>query len=183
MNEDEQKLYDLAPLMRDTILAWEASVNATTREATENLYIKAAHLRKQVVNALKDIPGGGGTAEESGITLPSAAAGEPMKGRLHFDIARSELGIPVKGQDGLPCDKSGITDGIIDGFAQPLPNLDHIINRRVPPPLVGWTEVKEMSYEVSSDSDVLITTTDDDLGDVPLGKACSLDGDSCESCQ
>ena len=101
MNDAEQKLRDLAPLMRDTILAWEASINAMTREETEDLYIKAAHLRKQVVDALKNIPGGGGTVEESGITLLSAAAGD----------------------------------------------------------------------------------FDDDLDDVPLGSACSLDGDSCESCQ
>jgi len=127
--------------------------------------------------------GGGGTVEESGITLPSAAAGESVKGKLHFDIARSELGIPIKGQDGLPCNKSGITDGIIDGFAQPLPNLDHIINRRVPPPLVGWTEVKEMSYEVSGDSDVLAITADDDLDDVPLGAACNIENPECDSCQ
>jgi len=102
MSADEQKLYDLAPLMRDTILAWEASVNATTREETERLYIKAAYMRKRVMDSLEDFPGGGGAVEKPRITpLPSAA---------------------------------GIPD-------------------------------------------------DDDLGGVPLGKACSLDGDSCESCQ
>ena len=119
------------------------------------------------------------------MTLPSATAGESMKGKLRFDIARSELGIPIKGQDGLPCDKGGITDGIINGFAQPLPNLDHLIDRRVPPPLVAavaWKELKEMSYEVSSDSDVLAITADDDLDDVPLGQACSLENPDCESC-
>ena len=99
MSNDEQKLHDLAPLMRDTILAWDTSINATTREETEELYIKAAHLRKRVVDALKDIPGGGGTVEESGITLPSAAG-----------------------------------------------------------------------------------DFDDDLDDVPLGKACSLENPDCESC-
>lgn len=119
--------------------------------------------------------GGGGTVEESGMTLPSAAAGESMKDKLRFDIGRSELGIPVKGQDGLPCDKSGITDGIIDGFAQPLPNLDHLIDRRVPPPLIPWEDLKAMLGNTPS--------IDDDLDDVPLGNACSLNGDCCESCE
>lgn len=177
MSNDEQKLYDLAPLMRYTIMVWEESINAMTREETEELYIKAAHLRKRVVAALKDIPGGGGTVEESGITLPSAAAEESVKGKLHFDIARSELGIPIKGQDGLPCDKSGITDGIIDGFAQPLPNLDHIINRRVPPPFVT---AEQMGAFLASA--VSAPSTDDDLDNVPLGKACSLENPDCESC-
>ena len=134
-------------------------------------------------------PGGGGTVEESGITLPSAAAGESVKGKLHFDIARSELGIPIKGQNGLPCDKSGITDGIIDGFAQPLPNLDHL-NRIVPPPFIPWEKLKTMLDDIKikgdvagNETEIILTTMDCDLDDVPLGKACSLDGDSCESCQ
>jgi hypothetical protein len=101
MSDAERNLRDLAPLMRDTILAWEASINAMTREETEDLYIKAAHLRKQVVGALKNILGGGGTVEESGMTPLSAAAG---------------------------------------GF-------------------------------------------DDDLDDVPLGSACSIDNPECDSCQ
>lgn len=102
MNADEQRLYDLAPLMRDTILAWEASINATTSEETEDLYVKAAHMRKRVLAALEDLPGGGGAVEKPRITpLPSAA---------------------------------GIPD-------------------------------------------------DDDLDDVPLGKACSIDNPDCESCQ
>jgi hypothetical protein len=75
MNDAEQKLRDLAPLMRYTIMVWEESINATTREETEEPYIKAAHLRKQVVGALKNIPGGGGAVEESGMTPLSAAAG------------------------------------------------------------------------------------------------------------
>jgi hypothetical protein len=29
----------------------------------------------------------------------------------------------------------------------------------------------------------LMPSIDDDLGDVPLGKACSLDDPGCESCQ
>jgi hypothetical protein len=135
--------------------------------------------------------GGGGTVEESGMTLPSAAAGGSVKGSLHFDIARSELGIPIKGQDGSPCDKSGITDGIIDGFAQPLPNLDHIINRTVPPPPVGWQEINVFLDNMTVSGDTagseteitLMPSIDDDLGDVPLGKACSLDDPGCESCQ
>jgi len=134
--------------------------------------------------------GGGGTVEESGITLPSAAAGESVKGNLHFDIARSELGIPIKGQDGLPCNKSEITDGIIEGFAQPLPNLDHIINRRVPPPLVGWQEMKVFLDNLTVSGDTagseteiaLMPSIDDDLDDVPLGKACSIENPDCESC-
>jgi hypothetical protein len=130
--------------------------------------------------------GGGEPVEESGITLPSAAAEEPVKDRTHISMGMQKFSIPIKGQDGLPCNKSGITNGIMDGFAQPLPNLDHIIDRRVPPPLVAavaWKEVREMSYEVSGDSDLLAITADDDLDDVPLGQACNLDGDSCESCQ
>ncbi len=125
------------------------------------------------------------------MTLPSAAAGGSVKGSLHFDIARSELGIPIKGQDGSPCDKSGITDGIIDGFAQPLPNLDHIINRTVPPPPVGWQEINVFLDNMTVSGDTagseteitLMPSIDDDLGDVPLGKACSLDDPGCESCQ
>lgn len=98
----ERQLNELAPLMRDTILAWEASINATTREVTEDLYIKAVHMRNQVLDVLEGFPGGGGAVEKPRITpLPSAA------------------GIPE----------------------------------------------------------------DDDLDDAPLGKACSLDGDNCESCQ
>ena len=98
----DDKLRDLAPLMRDTLLAWEASIDATTREETERLYIKAALMRKQVLAALENFPGGGGAVEKPRITpLPSAAG----------------------------------------------------------------------------------SSIDDDLDDVPLGKACSLDGDSCESCQ
>jgi hypothetical protein len=191
MSDAERNLRDLAPLMRDTILAWEASINAMTREETEDLYIKAAHLRKQVVGALKNILGGGGTVEEAGITPPSAAAEESAKGKLHFDIARSELGIPIKGQDGLPCDKSGITDGIIAGFAQPLPNLDHIINRTVPPPPIGWQEVKVFLDGLTVPGDAagseteitLMPSIDDDLDDVPLGSACSIDNPECDSCQ
>ena len=184
MNDAEQKLHDLAPLMRDTILAWEASINAMTREETEDLYIKAAHLRKQVVGALKNIPGGGGTVEESGITLPSAAAEDTLidefneRMRLGFDIGKARPDNPIKGQDGLPCDKSGITDGIIDGFAQPLPNLDHLINRRVPPPFMTAEQMGAFLANA-----VPAPSIDDDLDDVRLGKACSLDGDSCESCQ
>lgn len=184
MNDAEQKLCDIAPLMRDTILAWEASINAMTREETEDLYIKAAHLRKQVVGALKNIPGGGGTVEESGITLPSAAAEDTLidefneRMRLGFDIGKARPDNPIKGQDGLPCDKSGITDGIIDGFAQPLPNLDHIINRRVPPPFMT---AEQMSAFLANA--VPAPSIDDDLDDVQLGNACSLDCDNCESCQ
>jgi hypothetical protein len=102
MNGDEQKLHDLAPLMRDTILAWEASINATTSEETERLYIKAAYMRKRVMDALKDFPGGSGAVEKPRITpLPSAAG----------------------------------------------------------------------------------ASVDDDLDDVPLGKACSIDNPDCDSCQ
>ena len=102
MNGDEQKLHDLAPLMRDTILAWEASIDATTSEETERLYIKAAHMRKRVMDALKDFPGGSGAVEKPRITpLPSAAG----------------------------------------------------------------------------------AFVDDDLDDVPLGKACSIDNPDCDSCQ
>ena len=102
MNGDEQKLHDLAPLMRDTILAWEASINATTREETERLYIKAAKLRNRVMAAIKDFPGGGGAVEKPRITpLPSAAG----------------------------------------------------------------------------------PSVDDDLDDVPLGPACSIDNPDCDSCQ
>jgi hypothetical protein len=134
--------------------------------------------------------GGGGTVEESGMTLPSAAAGESVKGKLHFDIARSELSTPVKGQDGLPYNKSGITDGIIEGFAQPLPNLDHLIDRRVPPPLVGWQEVRVFLDNLTVSGDTagseteitLMSSIDDDFDDVPLGNACSLENPDCESC-
>ena len=102
MNEDEEKLHDLAPLMRDTLLAWEASINATTREETERLYIKAAYMRKRVMDALEDFPGGGGAVEKTRITpLPSAAG----------------------------------------------------------------------------------PSVDDDLDDVPLGPACSIDNPDCDSCQ
>ena len=124
-------------------------------------------------------PGGGETVEES------------VKGSLRFDIARSELGIPIKGQDGLPCNKSGITDGIINGFAQPLPNLDHIINRTVPPPPVGWQEIKVFLDNMTVSGDTaesetkitLMPSIDDDLDDVPLGSACRIDNPECESCQ
>lgn len=102
MNADEQKLHDLAPLMRDTILAWEAAINATTSEETEGLYINAVCMRKQVLDALEDFPGGGGAVEKPRITPLPAAAG---------------------------------------------PSID------------------------------------DDLDDVPLGKACSIDNPDCESCQ
>jgi hypothetical protein len=101
-HEIERGLIDLAPLMRDTILAWEASVNATTREETERLYIKAAYMRKRVMDALEDLLGGSGAVEKPRITpLPSAA------------------GMPI----------------------------------------------------------------DDDLDDVPLGRACSIDNPDCDSCQ
>lgn len=197
----DDKLSDLAPLMRDTLLAWEASINATTREETERLYIKAAHMRKRVLAALKDLPGGGGAVEKPGITPLPAAAGSLTtteacdefneRQKLRFDIGMSKLGVPIKAQDGSPHDKAEIVSGIIDGFAQPLPNLDHLIDRRVPPPLVGWQEIKEFLDNMSIKGDTagsetqiaLVPSIDDDLDDVPLGKACSLDGDSCESCQ
>jgi hypothetical protein len=182
MNGNEQKLHDLAPLMRDTILAWEASVNATTREETERLYIKAAYMRKRVMDALEDLPGGGGAVEKPRITpLPSAA------GDLASDFTRQIIqghdisklpDHPIKGQDGSTHDKGEIVSGIIDGFAQPLPNLDHIINRRIPPPLMSAEQMAAFLANA-----IPATSIDDDLDDVPLGKACSLDGDSCESCQ
>lgn len=190
MNADEQKLYDLAPLMRDTILAWEASVNATTREETERLYIKAAYMRKRVMDALEDLPGGGGAVEKPGITpLPSAAGPSAVaeaideldlneRQKLRFEIGRSMLGVPIKGQDGSPNDKTEIITGIMDGFAQPLPNLDHIINRRVPPPFMFTGPMGELlAYAIPTPS------IDDDLDDVPLGKACSIDNPGCDSCQ
>lgn len=182
MSADEQKLYDLAPLMRDAILAWEASVNATTREETERLYIKAAYMRKRVMDALEGFPGGGGAVEKPGITPLPAVAGDLASDFTRQIIQGHDISKlpdhPIKGQDGSPHDKSEITSGIMDGFAQPLPNLDHIINRRVPPPFVTAEHMGAFLANA-----VPVASIDDDLDDVPLGKACSLDGDSCESCQ
>ena len=183
----DDKLRDLAPLMRDTILAWEASINATTREETERLYIKAALMRKQVLAALEDLPGGGGAVEKPRITPLPAAAG-PLttaeacdefneRQKLRFDIGMSKLGIPIKAQDGLPHNKGEIVSGIIDGFAQPLPNLDHIINRRIPPPLMSAEQMDAFLANA-----VPAASVDDDLDDVPLGPACSIDNPDCESC-
>ena len=183
MNADEQKLYDLAPLMRDTILAWEASVNATTREETERLYIKAAYMRKRVMDALEDLPGGGGAVGKSGITpLPSAAGDliDDWNERMSqgFDIGKARPDHPIKGQDGSPNDKTEIITGIMDGFAQPLPNLDHLVDRR--PRKLPMTAEQMDAFLAHA---IPAKSIDDDLDDVPLGKACSLDGDSCESCQ
>ena len=137
--------------------------------------------------ALKDLPGGGGAVEKPRITpLPSAAGSLTAteacdefneRQKLRFDIGMSKLGIPIKAQDGSPHDKGEIVSGIIDGFAQPLPNLDHIINRRIPPPLMSAEQMAAVLANA-----VPATSVDDDLGDVPLGPACSIDNPDCESC-
>lgn len=159
--EDEQKLSDLAPLMRDTILAWEASINATTREETERLYIKAARLRNSVVAML--------------------ACKEPdWNERMSqgFDIGKARPDHPIKGQDGSPNDKTEIVSGIMDGFAQPLPNLDHIIIRRVPPPFMTAGQMDAFLANA-----IQAPSIDDDLNNEPLGPACSIDNPGCDSCQ
>jgi len=181
-HEIERGLIDLAPLMRDTMLMWEASIDATTREETEDLYIKAAHIRKQVLAALKDLPGGGGAVEKPRITPLPAATWDLASDFTRQIIQGHDISKlpdhPIKAQDGSPHNKGEIVSGIMDGFAQPLPNLDHIINRRIPPPFVTTEHMGAFLANA-----VPATSIDDDLDDVPLGKACSLDGDSCESCQ
>ena len=177
----ERQLNDLAPLMRDTILAWEASINATTSEETERLYIKAAHMRNQVLAALKDFPGGGGAVEKPRITPLPSAAGIPV-GDFTKQIVQGHTisklpDHPIKGQDGSPNDKAEIVSGIMDGFAQPLPNLDHIIIRRVPPPFMTAEQMEAFLANA-----VQAPSIDDDL-DEPLGKACSIDNPDCTSCE
>jgi len=46
----------------------------------------------------------------------------------------------------------------------------------------GTVEESGMTL-LSAAAGVFDDDLDDDLDDVPLGNACSLDGDSCESCQ
>lgn len=177
----EQKLVNLTPLMRDTILAWEASINATTSEETEDLYVKAAHMRKRVMDVLKDLPGGGGAVEKPRITpLPSAAGDlvDDWNERMSqgFDIGKARPDNPIKGQDGLPNDKTEIVSGIMDGFSQPLPNLDHLVDRR--PRKLPMTAEQMDAFLANA---IQAPSIDDDL-DEPLGKACSIDNPGCDSC-